>query len=270
MEKKKNGKRETMTQTMSQTMTPGRILCLVLGICGVLWFLPPFVCGVYNIGGSLGMAISVSFLAGSLLLPLFAPAWSETGKKWCRRIFYGGVCLGGGWVLFLSGCMISGTLQSLPPEEPHTVVILGSKVNGTVPSADLQQRIQTAEAYLKAHPEVKAVASGGKCQGEEISEAKAIQTALVASGISPDRIFLEERSSSTWENLQYTKEILEEEGLSQTVVLVTDEYHQFRAQQMARQQGLTAFGVCAPTPWYIFSACWARELLALTWWFFFL
>lgn len=90
---------------------------------------------------------------------------------------------------------------------------------------------------------------------------------LVHRGIQEDRIFLEETSTSTKENLQYSLEILRKEGLSERLVLVTDEYHQFRAQQIAASLGLQSSAVCARTPWYIFPACWVRELLALTQWF---
>ena len=58
------------------------------------------------------------------------------------------------------------------------VVILGAGVNGTTPSVALQTRIDAAERYLKAHPDIPAVLSGGQGPGEDISEARAMYDAL--------------------------------------------------------------------------------------------
>ena len=66
------------------------------------------------------------------------------------------------------------------------------------------------------------------------------------------------------ENLEFSMKIIRENGLSESVALVTDEYHQFRAGRIAASLGVESAAVCAHTPWYIFSACWARELLALS------
>ena len=60
------------------------------------------------------------------------------------------------------------------------------------------------------------------------------------------------------------KQARRREGLDTRVAVVTDEYHQFRAARMAREAGLTPFAVSAETPWFIFSACYGRELLAVT------
>ena len=54
------------------------------------------------------------------------------------------------------------------------VIVLGAGVNGTTPSVALQTRIDAAERYLKAHPDIPAVLSGGQGPGEDISEARAM------------------------------------------------------------------------------------------------
>ena len=89
------------------------------------------------------------------------------------------------YIFVLFGCMTVGALR-VPPEEPlGTVVVLGSKVNGTVPSADLQARIDRAAEYLLEHPSLSVVASGGQGAGENISEAAAIRDGLIAQGVDP-------------------------------------------------------------------------------------
>ena len=56
---------------------------------------------------------------------------------------------------------------------------------------------------------------------------------LTKRGISENRLILEERSTPTEENLKYTGEILKDRGLDMTVTLVTSEFHEYRANQIA-------------------------------------
>jgi uncharacterized SAM-binding protein YcdF (DUF218 family) len=141
---------------------------------------------------------------------------------------------------------------------------LGSQVRGDEPSLDLWARIGAATGYLKSNPGAVCIASGGQGEGENRTEAAVIREKLIERGISPDRILLEERSKSTEENLRYSKELMEKHGLGTSAAIVTDEYHQLRARWLAQRQGLTPYAVCADSPRNIFSAMYARELLALT------
>ena len=91
-------------------------------------------------------------------------------------------------------------------------------------------------------------------------------TALVSRGISPDRLFLEERSTSTAENLDFSREILAQRGLdpSAVVAIVTNDFHQFRAQLIARERGMMVIGIPAELPWWWLNAnYYVREFFAL-------
>lgn len=87
---------------------------------------------------------------------------------------------------------------------------------------------------------------------------------LVKQGIDALRITTEEQSTNTQENLANSLTIIDKAGMSRQLAIVTDEYHQFRAGKIAERLGAVPYSVCATTPWYIFSACYMRELLALT------
>jgi uncharacterized SAM-binding protein YcdF (DUF218 family) len=166
------------------------------------------------------------------------------------------------WAVVLTGLMISGTTAA--PPETATVLVLGSKVSGDVPSADLRVRILTASAYLKEHPKAVCVACGGRGRGENRTEAEVIREGLENLGIDSSRLYLEDRSTSTQENIGNALKIIDQNGLDRNLAIVTDEYHEYRARSIARGFGVSARAVPARTPWYIFSACWARELLALS------
>lgn len=160
--------------------------------------------------------------------------------------------------------MVFGALQAPPGDPEGTVMVLGSKVNGTTPSADLQARIDRAADYLLEHPDLSVVASGGQGAGEEISEAEAIRDGLIAQGVESSRIYLEDQSSDTEENIAFTLQVMEESSLSEPLLIVTDEYHEFRANLIAQHAGAESYAVSGATPFYLLPACVAREVLALT------
>ena len=72
------------------------------------------------------------------------------------------------------------------------------------------------------------------------------------NGIEAKKIIKEESSTSTKENLIFTKEVLKHEidTKKPTVLIVTSEYHMFRAKFLARRNGFIPYGKCAPTPAY--------------------
>jgi uncharacterized SAM-binding protein YcdF (DUF218 family) len=126
------------------------------------------------------------------------------------------------------------------------------------------QRIHAAADYLKVNPQAKCIVSGGQGANEEVTEASVMQRYLVKNGIDASRIHIEDTSTTTQENLKNSLKIIEQKSLSKNIAIVTDEYHQFRAGLLARRTGLTPYSICARTPWFIFSSCYARELLAIT------
>ena len=127
----------------------------------------------------------------------------------------------------------------------------------------LTRRLEAAFDYLEAHPDAVCIVSGGQGSDEQISEAQAMFNYLTARGIDEKRIFREDRSTTTEENIRYSREIIEREGLSREIAIATDGFHELRASIFAGRQGLSASAISADTPWYTFSAYYARELVAL-------
>lgn len=240
-----------------------RAAVLLLSAAGFVWFLGPVFWNVLNIGNVLGMAVCFAVFLAAALRTRVQRVCSRSGgaralKNAVLCLFFAGLL----WAAVLSGLMASAS-ASRPPEGA-TVVVLGSKVNGRSPSADLWARIDAAAEYLNENPSAKCVACGGRGPGESVTEAEAIRSGLASKGIDPSRVLPEDRSVNTQENLANALGIIERNGLSSNLAVVTDEYHEYRACSLARRQGAEPYAVPAKTPWYIFSACWARELLALT------
>lgn len=251
---------------MNKRYSIGRIMILILAVMGLLWFITPIFYGVFNIGSAVAIVVCLLVLFGAVFYDLIKAKYencqdrnrAKTTLKVCAMLVTAGVL----WVIALTGCMIFGA-NATPPKDA-TVVVLGSQVKGSEPSLDLLQRIKAATDYLKANPQARCIVSGGQGKNEQVTEASVMKRYLIQNGIDASRITEENTSTTTQENLANSLKIIQQKSFSKNIAIVTDEYHQFRAGFIAGRTGLTPYSVCAHTPWFIFSACYARELLALT------
>ena len=189
-------------------------------------------------------------------------------KKWaviCRRLLTLGlvVCLFAAAVTL--GVLLSG---NGPADETYDyAIVLGAGVHGTTPSMILSERIEAAYGYLTSHPDTIAVLSGGQGHGEDITEARCMFDELVARGIDPQRLWLEERSTSTWENLRLSLALIEEKTgrRPQRIGLVSNEFHLYRACLQAKDHGVTAGGIPAQTGWVTLRINYYLREIAAMW-----
>ena len=160
-------------------------------------------------------------------------------------------------VFLIIGTMAAGVTAGFIWNAAHTtqaaacryIIVLGAGVNGTEPSRSLTERIHAAYDYLSANPESVAILTGGQGKGEYITEASCMYRELTELGISPNRLYLEEKSTSTLENLQFSAALIEETlGFTPSKVgIVSSEYHIFRAKLFAKSLGMESEGIPAKT-----------------------
>lgn len=145
------------------------------------------------------------------------------------------------------------------------VLVLGAAVKGKTMSLALYQRMEESLKYINKYPEVKIIVSGGKGQGEDISEAEAMREFLIKKGISEDRIISEDKSRNTKENIKNTKIKLKElYGKSDfNIVLITSNFHVFRAKLLADRFGLKVNTISAPIHIGIVPNSYFREYFAV-------
>lgn len=136
-----------------------------------------------------------------------------------------------------------------PEEQVEYVVVLGAKVRDWGPSVSLWDRINAAADYLMRHPNVVAVVSGGQGEDEPETEAACMYRELVNLGVNPDRILMEDRAESTWENIRFCLDLLEEKTGTRPAKLgvLSSEYHLFRASLFAKKAGVEFVGIPART-----------------------
>lgn len=158
-------------------------------------------------------------------------------------------------------------------DDCKVIIVLGCRVKGKKPTKMLMQRIKAAYREYMVNPEKTfIIASGGKGSDEDISEAECIKNELIKLGADSKRIFKEERSTNTSENIAFSFRILEEmyygygrkyDALNYNFVIVTNEFHMYRSIKIAEKLGFKAYPAPAYTSFYLLPTFWIRELLAL-------
>ncbi len=174
-------------------------------------------------------------------------------------------------LLLLELPIIHGAHTSAPDSVDY-LILLGAGVNGTVPSLSLLDRLEVTADYLHANPNSKVIVSGGQGPGEEITEAKAMETYLINQNIDPNRIIKEAQAANTMQNLAYSFEIIEQDTKNETtelsVAVVSSEYHLYRAKLCAQKLGHSVYTIAAPTSnWLLKINYFLREAPAIvkTW-----
>ena len=168
--------------------------------------------------------------------------------KWTVRIFSVLLAIGLTVVSVTEAIIIHASFGD-PKEQVEYMVVLGAKVNADGPSVSLWDRICGAYEYLEDHPEVIAIVSGGQGTDEPITEAECMYRELVSLGIDPKRIWIEDEATSTWENLNFTLDLIEAKtgNRPEKLGVLSSEYHLFRASLFAKRCGVEFVGIPART-----------------------
>lgn len=225
-------------------------------------FIAPIGNGIVNIGNIFGALISVLFMTVSFFWGRFCGIVS---RLWERPVGRGIVCLSGGLfglcviLAVVISCFMIAEMNDKPNGKPTTLVVLGCQIKSDGPSLMLKRRLDSAYNYLIEYEDVFVVVSGGQGKDELTSEADVMRNYLVTKGISENRIFMEDKSVNTQENIRFSKEIIEREGLCSDITIVTDGFHQLRGDIFARREGLRAYNIPAPTAIWLLPTYWVRE-----------
>lgn len=231
-----------------------------------LWLFAPVFMGILNVGGISG---GIFLLVCSAVTAFFPQLKGFISRKKALKITACAICAAVGLGLCYAGTLtvlMINAMAASPADSACPVIVLGCKVNPSGnPSLMLQNRIDAAADYLLANPDAVCVVSGGQGDDEPATEAQVMFNGLVKLGVEPNRIIKEDKSTSTKENLEFSLEKLEEQGLStENIIIVTDGFHQFRAHLMLEKLGGKAASVNAQTPLWLAPAYWVREWLGLT------
>ncbi len=173
-------------------------------------------------------------------------------------------------------CMVLGVmLTSLliaaykPAADIDYIIILGCAIrkDGT-PTPLLKGRIDRAVAFRNEQVEKTGkqpvfITSGGQGSDEIVSESECMKRYLVEAGIPESYILEENKSTSTYENMKFSKAKIDEHNPNAKIVFSTTNYHVFRSGMLARQVNMRAAGIGARTKWYFWPNALVREFVGL-------
>lgn len=143
-------------------------------------------------------------------------------------------------VTFLFGCVVS-KMCSVPKKNADYIIVLGAQIRGEYITKPLRFRLEAAMEYYGTikDSDVKIIVSGGQGSGESCPESVAMKKYLVEHGIEKERIIVEDQSTTTKENLEFSYQMICEEGKENpNVVICSNNFHIFRAVQLAKHLGI--------------------------------
>lgn len=267
-------------------------MTLLLAGLAVLCILYYVVIVIYS-----GFATSFSFIwlfmAGALFL---LAGGNEFYIRNARRIPF--------WIpvsvvtVCVTGCVIFGVVELLifgnaaVSENPDLdyLIVLGAKLNGDKVSNSLKKRLDKAIEYSELNPDTILVLSGGQEGDELTTEAQAMFDYLTFNGVREDQMILETISTSTVENIAYSRVRIEEDvktrkkpprpdirqGMNGTpeaaaapekdlkIGVLTSDFHVFRARQIAKKWGIPdIYGIGCDTDPVLFVHFCVRECAAI-------
>jgi len=189
-----------------------------------------------------------------IVFGLFFPALSDV--RWFMitvRILFSLLFI---FIIFLA---IFGSAANTDYNE-DALVILGAGLKGDQPDSQLIKRLDRALVYLETNSEAAVIVSGGQGGDEDVSEAEAMKRYLVGKGIAENRIIKEEKSTSTYENFKFSKELLDGRfGEGYKVVVITNRFHVFRSSLIAHRLGIDCGFIGSDTPFFSVLMSYLRE-----------
>ena len=247
----------TIIEKTGMRVFPALISFILLAL-----FIAPFFVGIVNLGNCTGAFISAVMLG---IFTFYRPFSRMIASLWQKPAGKAVICCISVIVIFciilalvISGFMIRAS-RDAPEDSATTVVVLGCKVKNGRPTLMLRRRLDAAYDYLCDNKDVTVIVSGGQGSDETISEAQCMSEYLISKGIDSERIIIEDKSSSTYENLKFSREIIKENALCEKITIVTDGYHQLRAEIIAADLGMDAYNISAPTSPWLIPTYWVRE-----------
>jgi len=230
-----------------------RLVLLVVGVPLLFCALILLVTTNFNLGLLVQTLVSLGLIALAL-------AYHHI-PKWIRLVL---LTLGIAMAVFIAFLFIYGTNDTVRYDE-DVMIVLGAGIRGERVTSLLARRLDEAVTFHRKNPGALIVVCGGQGPQEDIAESEAMERYLIAAGVSPDVIVQEDLSTSTFENLSFARcLIVDRLGEEFTSVLVTNDFHVYRATRIAHNAGIEEVNhIGAYTKWYTLPSNYLREMLAV-------
>ena len=245
-------------------------LCIIIGIILIMYV------AAVNIKSGTKIAFSVPVIMFSVVMILYAvkrkQILSYTNEKAYLKKLIGiiEIC----FVCFLAAFItIEGIIIAYPKHDTSNsdyILVLGAGLkDGYNPSATLRGRLNAAIECVETYGNTsKIVVSGGQGRDEKISEGEAMKKYLIDNGINEERILVENKSTSTDENFDFSKKVIEEDSNKPieevNIKIITNDFHAFRSRFLAKRNDyINVTNYSSETVWYLIPISYLREAFAV-------
>lgn len=190
--------------------------------------------------------------------------WFDKIKKIKPKYIHGFVAFVTAAIV-LYGCALGiyGSVDKVEYDE-DVVIVLGSGLRGEKVAPNLAKRLDKAAEYYEKNNDAIFIVTGGQGPFEQITEALAMERYLVEKGIPQEQIIKEDKSTSTYENFEFAFDIMEERQITtDSVIFITNKFHIYRAEGIAKSLGIDVMRLGADTVWYSIPMNYMREMVAV-------
>lgn len=235
-------------------------IILILGILCVIYGIV-----VRSVGSGTGFFIVWCGLGTCFILFSFIirNGWWDKVPGLIRVLFYGAMGLGLFAFIIIEGLVISGFSQK-GDEDMDLIIVLGAQIYENGPSVSLRYRLDEAICQMDKNPDLLCIVTGGQGYNEPWPEAVGMERYLKQKGIPESRIIMEDKSTTTKENIINSIRIIEGElgrNIDDTKIgIVTNNFHMFRSLQIAKKLGIKdVCGIASPSTLFFLPNNMLRE-----------
>lgn len=251
----------------------------ILLFCGVAYFVAVVSLYALNMIVANSAPHLIAIPLAIVIVPLLPILLHKQLKRWLRKAYFP-------LKIFMTLCFIFFTVtfsvfysyvmnySSLSVEaitqtnedEKLAVLVFGCRVYEHGPSNMLEFRLQKTKQLLDKYPDSIAIMSGGQGPDEHAPEAQVMKEYLVKRGIAEERIWTEEKSRSTLQNIILSAELINQEKLEDYRLFgVSSDFHIPRIELFAKhlEMDITMVPSKSSVPWSMIGNI-LREYLAVS------
>lgn len=254
-----------MRSTVRERFSKTRFYNFLLIFAGILNI--SYILFGFSLGWGFYFGLKLILLFGIILLihGVLRTASHKYKKSYINRIVNTGILAAIFFVIVMEAIISYGAIFNNANNVDY-VYILGAGIIEDRPSLELKSRLNKTIEYIDHHKNVKKIVlCGGKGADEKYTEAYVMEKYLLGHGIDENILIKEEQSTTTYENIKFATDIIEniDKSPDRKIALVTNYFHVFRAKLTAGKIGLKVTGLTAETPLYIIPNHHVREYFAI-------
>lgn len=238
-----------------------KLILISIGIIIFITYTFPLIWAKINIGNVFGILLGVMFILTGITL--------DEIIKLCENAVIKALFLAALTIFIIFLILFFITLSKIirhcssNATNEKVIIILGCRVKGDKPTRALVSRCKAGYEHLIKNKDSIAILSGGQGADEAISEAQCMKNVLTSMGIDESRLIIEDKSTSTQENFEFSKRKIQSLGYSEKVAIATNEYHLYRATLIAKQCGLHAARLSGKSIRFLRIPAFTREVFGV-------